>query len=335
MVTPAYAALSTGPTTTQMTGIRPSATRLSFRISDQVTGSVDVGTGNFNVTVNELSLPGINGNAVIGASYNSLDASGGAGVTSAMDAKSWSYNLDGAGQLEQQSSGTLVWVGPDGSTWPFTPSGSAYTSPAGLKAVLAGSSMSGWTLTFLQTYTVITFDTNGMPTQVADRNNNVTTISFPYGNLGSVVSTAGPTSARTASFSYSSLTGTLTVTRANGSSRTVQFTKNSSAQLVSIQDANSKTTNFTYTSGLLTKIVNAAGEETDITYDSSNRATQVDQHNAGTPTSRSTRTTWSPPSRTQRVAPAAPATPRRAWTWLAFRQARPAPLAAPTATRPR
>lgn len=308
MVTPAYAALSTGPTVTQVTGIRPNATRLSFRISDQVTASVDVGTGNLNVTANELSLPGINGNAVIGTSYNSLDTSAGAGVTSAMDAKGWSYNLDGAGQLEQQSSGTLVWVGPDGSAWPFTPSGSAYVSPAGLKAVLAGNSTSGWTLTFLQTYRVISFDTNGMPTQVADRNNNLTTISFPYGNTAMVTSTAGPLNARTANFSYSSSTGTLTVTQTNGSSRNAQFTKNSSSQLISIQDANSKTTAFTYTSGLLTKIVNAAGEETDITYDSSNRATQVDQHNtsAGSPGTSTTRFQYTSTTHTYVAGPNTP-----------------------------
>gem|GEM_PF-4280438 len=126
MVAPAYAALSTGPTTTQVTGIRPDATRLSPRVSDQITASVDVGTGNLNVAAKELSLPGINGNAVIGVSYNSLDTSGGTGVTSAMEAKSWSFDLDGAGQLEQQGSGALVWIGPDGSAWPFTPAGSAY-----------------------------------------------------------------------------------------------------------------------------------------------------------------------------------------------------------------
>lgn len=307
-VTPAYAALPSAPTATQVTGIRPNATRLSFRISDQITASVDVGTGNFNLTANELSLPGINGNAVIGASYNSLDTSGGAGVTSLMDAKSWSYDLAGAGQLEQQANGTLVWVGPDGSVWPFAPSGSAYVSPAGLKAVLAGNPTSGWQLTFLQTYKVISFDTNGMPTQVADRNNNITTISFPYGSSGTVTSTAGPLYARNANLSYSSTTGTLTVTQSNGSSRNVQFTKDASSQLVSIQDANSKTTAFTYTSGLLTKVVNAAGEETDITYDSSNRATEVDQHNtsAGSPGTSTTRFQYTSATHTYVAGPDTP-----------------------------
>lgn len=43
---------------TGLTGARPNATRLSFYVSDQVSATVDVGTGNVMVTSRNLVLPG-------------------------------------------------------------------------------------------------------------------------------------------------------------------------------------------------------------------------------------------------------------------------------------
>lgn len=68
----AQAALPAGPTTTGLTGARPSATSLPFAISDQVQASVDVATGNLQLNTVGLALPGVNSTIPIGASYNSL-----------------------------------------------------------------------------------------------------------------------------------------------------------------------------------------------------------------------------------------------------------------------
>lgn len=54
----AFAAPPTAPTTVGVTGQRSSATRLSFPVSDQVSASVDVGTGNLLVATRAVSLPG-------------------------------------------------------------------------------------------------------------------------------------------------------------------------------------------------------------------------------------------------------------------------------------
>jgi hypothetical protein len=53
-------------------GARPGATRLPLQISDQVSGSVDVGTGNLMLSVTGLTLPGVNSDVPIGAVFNSL-----------------------------------------------------------------------------------------------------------------------------------------------------------------------------------------------------------------------------------------------------------------------
>jgi hypothetical protein len=47
-------------------GARPGATRLPLQISDQVSGSVDVGTGNLMLSVNGLSLPGVHADVPLG-----------------------------------------------------------------------------------------------------------------------------------------------------------------------------------------------------------------------------------------------------------------------------
>jgi hypothetical protein len=54
----AHAALPTGPTTTGLTGARPSATTVDFPISDQVQASVDVVTGNLMVNTVGCPCPG-------------------------------------------------------------------------------------------------------------------------------------------------------------------------------------------------------------------------------------------------------------------------------------
>ncbi len=61
----AYNSLPGGPSDTNQTGQRKSATTLPFPITDQTNASVDVGTGNLLVTTSALSLPGVTQNATI------------------------------------------------------------------------------------------------------------------------------------------------------------------------------------------------------------------------------------------------------------------------------
>lgn len=295
--------MPSGPATTGQTGARPSATRWNFSVTDRVSASVDVGTGNLMVTTRGLDLPGISGSVPIGATYNSMATN--TGSASTIYANGWSYGFGGAGSLSSVSGG-VVYTAGDGGTWLFTPvSGSttAFTSPTGLKADLVKGA-SSYTLTQRETRRVVTFDLNGNALSVADRNASATKLCYvvtpscnatagPYTTSPlTIVSPAGAGSAPTASLSYSTGYTTLTITQSNGSSsRNVQYVKDGSSNLTGLIDATGKLTSFAYTSGHLSKITSPTGAVTNFGYDSTGKLSQVDQLNttAGSPGTSTTR----------------------------------------------
>ncbi|WP_460787721.1 hypothetical protein, partial [Microbacterium insulae] len=297
-MTPAQAlvvplALPTAPTTTGVTGDRPGATELSFFVSDQTTVFVDVGSGNLRVQNRSLALPGVTGSVGIGQSYNSRSTS--AGSTSTPAAHRWSWDVGGAGLLSAGTGGKVVYTSGDGATWVFTPvSGSpgAFTAPGGVMADLAAVG-STYTLTWRKTRTVVTFNADGQPTSIADRNGNSTALSYSGGIPSTVVSTAGPTPARTAALSYSSSTYTLTVTQTSGaSSRNVKYVKDPYSNLVKITDANGKDTLFGYSGNQLTSITAPGGAVIGISYKSgTDKVSRISQNNttAGSPGTSHTR----------------------------------------------
>jgi hypothetical protein len=91
---------------TGTTGARPSATRVSFFAGDQVSVTVDVGTGNLMVSTRNLVLRGVNGNVPIGQTYNLLGST--MGSTSTPAANKWTLGLAAAGSLAQGSAGAVV-----------------------------------------------------------------------------------------------------------------------------------------------------------------------------------------------------------------------------------
>jgi RHS repeat-associated protein len=289
--TTAFAAtMPTGPSTTGLTGQRTSATRLSFPISDQVSASVDVGTGNVNVAGTLLKLQGVQGQVPVGVAYNSRDTTGISGATSSMKGPftGWTWNLAGAGSLSMAPNGsTIDYTTADGAVWPFTQSNGIFTSPAGLKAALKRNSDTSYTLTALDSSQVINFDSSGNPTSVADRNGSTSTITPWSSGSMTVTGTAGPSAARTATLAFvSSTTGgyatyQTTVSQSNGSaSKTASLTQTSAGQPTALTDAIGARTTFAYSSGLLSQITNPMGATTSFTYDSSNRVTQVSQSNS-------------------------------------------------------
>ena len=255
-----------------------------------------------------MTLPGVTSAVPLTAVFNSMSQV--MGSTSRPAANKWIASAAGAGTLTLNStSGALVFVTADGATWSFAPvagSSVAFTSPAGFQATVAaqltGGTVSGYTLTYWVSQTVEAFDANGLAKTITDRNGNVTTFGFdPYGNPTSVISSAGPTSARTATVAYNSSTFTETVTQTNGAlTRNVKYIKNSASNLTSIVDASGNSTSFTYSSGNLTQIISVTGAETDFSYDGSGRVTQIDQHNttAGSPGTSTTRLTYPSGSQT-------------------------------------
>lgn len=315
-VSPAEAALPPGPgtATTGLTGARPNATRWNFAVTDRVSASVDVGTGNLMVSTNGIDLPGIAGSVAVGATYNTKSTI--TGSTSTIAAKDWTYGFGGAGSLSAAYDpvGNVVYTAGDGSTWMFAPvagSTTAFTSPAGLKADLVKGA-STYTLTQRDTRRVITFDLNGNPLSVADRNASATSICYsvspcngvagPYTTSPvAVVSPAGSGTATTATLAYNTGTRTLTVTQSNGSStRTVQYVKDATSHLTAFIDANGKQTSFTYTSGDLSAITSPTGAVTNITYDGSGKVSQIDQLNttSGSPGTSTTRFSYASATQT-------------------------------------
>lgn len=291
----AQAALPAGPSVTGVTGSRPNATRLTFPITDAVVATVDVGTGNLNVAVQALSLPGATNPVVIGDTYNSRSQTTGSTTTSY--ANDWTFGFAGAGNLTQVSSG-VVYTGGDGSTWLFTPvSGSTTTfnAPAGLNASLVFTSGTGYTLTLTASQTVVSFDTSGNALSVADKNSNTATIGYSTGlQPTSVVGTAGSTAARTAALAFNPSLNTLTATQTNGTlARSVKFIKSASSDLTSFVDAENNNTTFGYGTSGMTSITSPRGGVTNFTYDTSGKISRIDRLNtttgsAGTSTTRLT-----------------------------------------------
>lgn len=277
-----YNSLPGGPSDTNRTGQRTSATTLPFPITDQTNASVDVGTGNLLVTTTALSLPGVTQNTTIGAAYNSRSTT--VGDANTMDANRWQYALAGAGDLTANAAG-VIYTDAVGTAWQFRPSGTqgAFISPAGLQQTLTrvdNSTTHEYTLKGWTSNSTTHFNLAGQPTSIVDRNKNQ--ISFnsdePGFTLNSLVSTAGVSGARTANSSYAN--GVQTFSQTSGSSsRSASWTKNSTGDITTYTDALGKKTTFGYTSGDLTSITAPEGGVTAFTYDSSDRVTKVEQRN--------------------------------------------------------
>jgi YD repeat-containing protein len=149
---------------------------------------------------------------------------------------------------------------------PVAGSTTAFTSPAGFKRDLVATA-GGYALTDRTSRQVISFNTDGRPVSVADRNGNTTTIGYTGANPTSIVSTAGPVAARTATLAYNAATYTLTVSQTSGTlSRSVKYVKDADSNLTSIVDAEGKTTSFTYTGATLRTITAPSGSVTSFSY---------------------------------------------------------------------
>ncbi|MBD8661493.1 hypothetical protein IFT72_14990 [Frigoribacterium sp. CFBP 8754] len=266
--------------------------------------SVDVATGNLLVNTVGLSLPGVNSTIPIGVAYNSLGSQ--TGATTSSSATNWTWGFASAGSLSLVGA-NVVYTGADGVTWTFTPvsgSATAFTSPAGFKQDLAKTTTGSYTLTDRESRQVVSFDVDGKATSVADRNGNATQITYSAnGQPASVISTAGPTPARTAALAYNPSTLVFTVSQTGDSynTRTVKYQKDSASNLVSIVDAAGNTTSLTYKGTDLTSITSVTGAKTTFTYDgTSHKVTKIDQENttAGSPGTSTTRLAYASTTQT-------------------------------------
>ncbi|MEC5182554.1 YD repeat-containing protein, partial [Arthrobacter sp. CG_A4] len=287
-------------TTIGKLGARPGATRLPLPVTDRISGSVDVGTGNLMLSLTGLALPGISADVPLGLVFNSQSTDTAGGKTGPR----WSLSLGGAGSLSTTASGVLH-TGGDGYSSLFTPvagSTTAFTAPAGTKADLMKKADGTYTLTSRTTATVVAFDSDGRATSVADRNGNLTALNPPTGGrITEVIATRGAAGAKKAVLNYDPYDGMLLgFSQSNGSaSRSVSFTRDGNRNLTTFTDLAGKITAFGYTGNRVTTITPPAGGAINVSYDTTGRVIQIERVNTspGSPGNSVTRLAY--PSATQ------------------------------------
>ncbi|MFF1819479.1 RHS repeat-associated core domain-containing protein [Kribbella sp. NPDC058245] len=279
VMTPAHAAVS-AVQTAQFTGPRPSATRVPFSISDKVSASVDVATGNLLVTTSDLALPGIQNDVQLGLVFNSLRLVSGAALPSGSAGAGWAMRVGQDTKLVVNSDNSVLYLAPEGREGLFQAATSTtYTPPVGFKVAMVKTS-SGWTVTDHTSNEVSTFNTAGTLLSVKDRNDQTTSFTYTSGKLSQVVSTRGAAGAKTANFTWSGNVVTIAQAGDDGTPRDVDYTY-TNGKLTKISDPTDKPTSFGYdaTTGDLVTITNGEGKQTAFQYDSSHRVKKVTQDN--------------------------------------------------------
>lgn len=262
-------------------GYRPAATRLPVSVNDVISGSVDVGTGNLNLSIRALGY---------GFSKNSLDATEtGHGVRDG-----WRVNVAGAGSLN--TNGTqIIWTRGDGYEIPFVPvagSTTQYTAPAYLRSTLV-KTQSGWDLRQWDSNTITSFNNDGNPIGLTDRNGNKTSITpTSSGVPASVTGWRGPVTARTVKLEQAGAVNTVTV----GGQKVTLTSEN--GRISSITALNGSTTKISYnTEGRVAAIEAPLTGKVSFSYDSLGRLISFTKANTQTG-DQTTRLDYSSPSQT-------------------------------------
>lgn len=260
-----------------LTGARPSATRLPFPISDRVSASVDVGTGNLLITSTELVLPGIDRDVQLGLTYNSLLLGTGSVLPSGAAGPGWAMRLGHDTKLVVNSDESVLYLAPEGRQGLFQQaSATTYTSPTGFKVSMVKTS-TGWKVTDHASNAVTTFGSTGRLDRITDRNGQATTFAYDSaGLLTQITSTRGGAGARTANLTWSGgKLATIVQTGDEGTLRTSTYTY-TAGRLTTIDDPTSRSVRPDYDSaGDLTSITDEDGHVTSFDYDSAHRVTRV------------------------------------------------------------
>ena len=279
-VVPRAVAASTAVVTP--TGARTGATRVPFAINDQLSASVDVGTGNLSVSTVDRSVPGINGVVNFGLSYQSLALGSGSQITSGAAGTGWFLLLGQDNRVIANTDGTVLLLASDAQQGRFVPvsGSSSYTSPAGMqKKRLVKNADGTYSLTDLASRAVSKFGTDGRLVSLTDRNQQSITFTYSGGNVSQATLPTG----QVVSFTFSA--GKLaSMTRpANGalSAGTATYKYDTAGHLTSIvrpavAGAPASTTTFLYSAtGDLETVFDGTGGVTRFGYDAGHRVVSV------------------------------------------------------------
>lgn len=268
-------------------GNRIGATRVPFVVSDQMSASVDVGTGNLMVTTSDRSAPTVGSVQTLGLMYQSLSQGSASMVKAGAAGSGWFMPYGDDTKLVAASDGTVLFLAPDGRQGVFTPvsGSSSYTRPAGFKMALVKNA-AGWAMTDLQSRSVMQFTTAGRLSTVTDRNSQVTRFSYSADHVSSIQLPNGQQfSASFTSGKIASLTRPANSGLAAGAAR---YGYDASGRLASITrpalpGGAESVAKFTYSAaGDLASITDALGAVTSFIYDSARRVVSVTQSGATT-----------------------------------------------------
>ncbi|HEX3393679.1 MAG TPA: DNRLRE domain-containing protein [Acidimicrobiales bacterium] len=263
-------------------GDRSTFSQQGFSLTDRMGASVNLGTGNLEVAVTDLVLPGIGGSLPLGRVYNSLAPATGASTWfSTAFGYDWRFNQAPDVRLVPNADGSVAYDTPTGNVLLFTPSGSALVAPVGLDATLVRNGGGTYTLTVGGTE-VLQFAGDGNLASGTDSNGNVLSFAYPDGRrVTTITSNAGTAPGNTATIDYSGPNGrvaAISVT-ADGATRTVHYTYDSTGiGLTSVTDAANQVTAYTFDGASnLTQITGPApiSQVTKFAYDASHRVTAV------------------------------------------------------------
>jgi RHS repeat-associated protein len=266
---------------TPTTGVASGYPIVSHTLDDHLSLGVNAADGNLIVHATDLSINGAAGqNEAVDRYYNSENLSTYGGLFN-----SWNFG-EGSGVFLEIYSDNVTAFLPGGQVAVFLDNGSAFTTPAGVNAVLTEPSSGHYTLTFNSSqekiyFTAQTCSSSVIPeTSVVDRNGE--TISYGYSAttcdpsgipmLTTITDTEGRvTTVSDNGYYYTGLSDPQTPT-----ARTVTYS-GSSGNLTSTEDTSGNYTYYTYASGssLLTQIEDPDGHYTVIAYNGSGQVSSV------------------------------------------------------------
>lgn len=253
-------------------------TNLDYQLSDTVAAKVNAGTGNLNLSISGLTVPGIGQDRTVGLAYNSFAADEGSSAgNSQLVGNSFRLTEVPDVRLLPYGDDAVVYSDPSGRTALYRWSGSQYESPpgdGGTKLERDGSN--NWVLTTLASNRKQTFrSSDGLQIADADRNGN--TYTYSYDDNGVPTSITGTRGGASITFTLGSdgRLGSMQQT-VDGVARSVTLGYDApGGRLTSVTDASGKVTTFAWTAGVVTSITDPRGITTAIQYDSTQRVVQL------------------------------------------------------------
>ncbi len=248
-------------------------------INDRLTATVNVGTGNLQVSTADIAIPVVGGARGLGRTYNSFAlAPASTSKTSPLFGPAWRFSDAPDRRLLVHSDSSVTYLSGGGHATVFA--AGTLAPPTGIDASLIKKTDGTYVLTDIRSGGVANFRADGLMTSEVDRNGNTITFTYPSGGgyPASIAGNAGTAPGNTVNITYGGPGGKVSaISQAGGGlSRSVSYAYDASGYLYQVTDA-AGTTTFGYdpTTRDLITITDAANHVTRFTYDSSRRVKTV------------------------------------------------------------